>query len=141
MVSTRYSTVNIVRTIEDVLGDRPSQYQRCLSTADDRGFRSQSVLVDLHRHYPCAHCIGARRSPQQSAEFHDAHPAAYWAHLTRGFDWTTEDRIPPVLFNRILWNGLTGGRPYPVAREGQDYSVDRADVLKARTIHFEYEGQ
>jgi hypothetical protein len=75
------------------------------------------------------------------SSFHDAQPAAYWASQTRGFDWSVEDRVPAVLFNQILWKGLTGGLPYPAARNGQDFSRDRAAVLKARSIHFVYQGQ
>jgi YVTN family beta-propeller protein len=144
VVSTRYSTINIVRTIEDVLGighlNINDAYQRPMTAAFDLNQSSWTYTAITPA--PIAEALGAHaQQGSLGAGFHDAHPAAYWAHLTRGFDWTTEDRIPPVLFNRILWNGLTGGRPYPVARDGQDYSVNRADVLQARTIHFEYEGQ
>jgi hypothetical protein len=74
-------------------------------------------------------------------EFHDAQPAAYWARLTRGFDWSQEDRIPAVLFNQILWKGLAGSRPYPAARDGHDLSIERENVLKQRNAHFLYHGQ
>lgn len=83
-------------------------------------------------------------TPQQSQNgvaFHDAQSADYWANQTRGFDWSLEDRVPAVLFNQILWKGLTGGLPYPAARNGHDFSRDRAAVLKARSFHFVYEGQ
>jgi hypothetical protein len=35
---------------------------------------------------------------------------------TRGFDWRVEDRMPAVLFNQIVWKGLTDGLPYPTRR-------------------------
>jgi hypothetical protein len=44
-----------------------------------------------------------------------AHPASWWAEQTKGFDWSAEDRVPAELFNRILWRGLKGKAPYPVA--------------------------
>jgi hypothetical protein len=77
---------------------------------------------------------------QQSAlGFRDAQAAAYWACQTRGLDWSQEDRIPAVLFNQILWKGLTGGLPYPAVCSGQDLSHDRAVVLKDRSTHFLYQ--
>jgi hypothetical protein len=47
--------------------------------------------------------------------------------------------VPAVLFNQIIWKGLTGGLPYPVMRNGLDLSRDRAAILKARSIHFLYQ--
>jgi hypothetical protein len=49
--------------------------------------------------------------------------------------------VPAVLFNQILWKGLTGGLPYPAARDRQDLSRDRAVVLKARRVRFLFQGQ
>jgi hypothetical protein len=83
----------------------------------------------------------AQQQTQLGAIYHDAQSAAYWARQTRGFDWSAEDRVPAVLFNQILWKGLTGGLPYPAMRNQQDYSVDREDVLKARGIRFLYQVQ
>jgi YVTN family beta-propeller protein len=91
---------------------------------------------------PIAMALG---KPQQdsmiSPAFRDAHPASYWALQTRGFDWSVEDRVPAVLFNQIIWKGLTGGLPYPTTRNHQDYSQDRAAVLKERSIRFSYQKQ
>jgi hypothetical protein len=44
------------------------------------------------------------------------HNAAWWAAETAGFDFRGEDRINAQAFNRILWKGLMGDRPYPMAR-------------------------
>jgi hypothetical protein len=33
--------------------------------------------------------------------------------VTEGFDFSNADRVPPAEFNRVLWEGLMGGRPYP----------------------------
>lgn len=89
---------------------------------------------------PIAKELSPHRLQDRSAlEFHDAQAAFYWARQTRGFDWSQEDRIPAVLFNRILWNGLTGGLPYSAVHGGQDLSSDRVDVLKARSTHFLYQ--
>jgi hypothetical protein len=34
------------------------------------------------------------------------HDAAYWAEAAREFDFSPEDRIPPALFNAVLWKGM-----------------------------------
>ena len=43
------------------------------------------------------------------------HGAKYWAKLTSGFDFSDADRVPPARFNRVLWRGLKGGKPYPAS--------------------------
>jgi YVTN family beta-propeller protein len=144
VVHERYSTVNIVRTIEDVLGighlNLNDAYQRPMTAVFD--LNQSAWTYNAITPAPLAPALGTQtRQGELGTDFHDAHSAAYWASLTRGFDWTTEDRVPPVLFNRILWKGLTGGLPYPSGRSGQDLSHDRTAVLKARSIRFRYEGQ
>ncbi len=54
------------------------------------------------------------------------HDASYWAGVTAGFDFSDADRVPPAKFNRVLWDGLTSGKPYPAAvgRRGADESDD-----------------
>jgi YVTN family beta-propeller protein len=144
VVHERYSTVNIVRTIEDVLGighlNLNDAYQRPMTAVFD--LKQPAWTYSAIAPAPIAPTLGTQ--PQQTdlgTEFHDAHSADYWARLTRGFDWTTEDRVPPVLFNRILWKGLTGGLAYPLQRNGEDLSRNRETVLKTRTIRFSYEGK
>jgi hypothetical protein len=44
------------------------------------------------------------------------HSAAYWAAATAGFDFSEADHVPPDQFNRVLWTGLMGSRPYPALR-------------------------
>ena len=41
------------------------------------------------------------------------HNAAYWARVTKGFDFSTEDKVDPVAFNRILWQGMKGKSNLP----------------------------
>jgi len=45
-----------------------------------------------------------------------AHDAAYWDSVTAGFDFSEADQVPPALFNRVLWKGLMGDKPYPAVR-------------------------
>jgi DNA-binding beta-propeller fold protein YncE len=140
VVRERYSTVNIVRTIEDVLGighlNLNDAYQRPMTAVFD--LHQANWTYDSVTPAPIASNLG-EPAQQSQLDFHDAHPAAYWARQTAGFDWSKEDRVPPVLFNRILWRGLTAGLPYPAARNGEDLSRNRAAVLHARSVRFAYE--
>ena len=44
------------------------------------------------------------------------HDAAYWDSVTAGFDFSQADQVPPLQFNRVLWAGLMGDKPYPALR-------------------------
>ncbi len=142
VVHERYSTVNMVRTIEDVLGigylNLNDAYQRPMAAAFDLSQPSWTYTAITPA--PIATALASpRQEGQLGPVFQEAHPAGYWAHLTRGFDWSTEDHIPSGLFNQILWKGLTGGLPYPWSRTGQDYSRDRETILRTRSISFLYQ--
>jgi len=141
VVHERYSTVNMVRTIEDVLGighlNLNDAYQRPMTAVFDLNQSTWTYTAITPA--PIATVLG--KPQQESAVFQETHPAAYWARATRGFDWSVEDRVPAVLFNQIVWKGLTGGLPYPAMRNHQDYSQDRSAVLKERSVRFGYEKQ
>ncbi len=121
VVSTRYSTVNMLRTIEDVLGLEHLNLH-------DGGVRPMSDLFDLQQ---ATWSFAAKPSdvlrgtalplPPAPAgataqRLQPTHDAAWWAEKTKGFDYTQEDRIDADRFNRVLWEGLMGGRPYPARR-------------------------
>jgi hypothetical protein len=62
--------------------------------------------------------------PDQKVHYADGgdykpqHTLDWWREQTRGFDFSGEDRVPADLFNRVLWEGLVGDRPYPEQRSG-----------------------
>jgi YVTN family beta-propeller protein len=144
VVHNRYSTVNMIRTIEDVLGighlNLNDAYQRPMAAVFDLG-QSNWTYTGITPKPISAAFATSEKEVQLSPVFQDAHSAAYWARQTHGFDWSTEDHIPTALFNQILWKGLAGSRPYPSVRDRQDYTRDRKAVLKARSIHFLYQEQ
>jgi DNA-binding beta-propeller fold protein YncE len=126
VVSARYSTVNMLRTIEDVLGIEPlslnDAYQRPMSEIFDLKAKSwtftaaPSALL-ANTKLPLGHNKIGMGAHVRVALAHDAH---YWAAQTKGFDWSQEDRIPAARYNRILWEGLAGNRPYPNDRGSGD---------------------
>ena len=123
VVSDYYTTVNVLRTIEDVLGlDHLSIFDanaRPMSSVFDLDQASWSfkaepspLLADTQLPIPGILKPG-ETAPQPS------HPAAYWAKLTQGMDFSDEDRIDADGFNRIVWQGLMS-TPYPDERSGLD---------------------
>jgi hypothetical protein len=62
----------------------------------------------------------------KGADVKPKHDARYWAKVTAGFDFSDADRVPPARFNRVLWDGLMSGKPYPalVGRQIADKSDD-----------------
>ena len=119
VVSTRYSTVNMLRTIEDILGIEPlsmfDAYQSPMSDVFDLKQKIWSFAA-----MPSAALAGtALPIPHKAAKlgrhFAFAHGAAYWARATPGYDWSKEDRVDAAQYNRVLWAGIRGQTPYPRA--------------------------
>jgi DNA-binding beta-propeller fold protein YncE len=116
VVSVRYSTVNIIRTMEDVLGFGPLSLldanQPPMTAAFDLNCREWTYRAIE----PAP--LQATQLPQlpgaaRGAAWHDARNAAWWAVHTRGYDWKQADDIPTAAFDRILWRGLRMEGPYP----------------------------
>ncbi len=125
VVSAHYSQVNALRTIEDVLGTPHIN----LNTAFQR---PMSKVFDIESSGNWAYSATASTvlmtttllpapggSGNQAVTFAPGpnikprHNAAYWAKVTSGFDFSDADRVPPARFNRVLWTGMMGSRPYP----------------------------
>jgi DNA-binding beta-propeller fold protein YncE len=137
VVSTRYSTVNAVRTIEDVLGlghlNLMDAYQRPMTDVFD------ITSTGYWDFAPTASVYLKNTQLQLTSLFDDGlvkfaagpktatpvHTASWWAEKTRGFDWSKEDRVPAGLYNRILWEGLKGDAPYPAIRSHENLAPSR----------------
>jgi YVTN family beta-propeller protein len=126
VVSTRYSTVNMVRTIEDILGldhlGLNDAYQRPMTDVFDLT-QASWTYSPIASPYLASTQIAALDPTIRFAEGPAAMPTRtpeYWAEATRGFDWSAADRVPAELFNRVQWEGLMPGRPYPTLRSGED---------------------
>ena len=140
VVSKRYTTVNAVRTIEDILGtdhlNINTATQRPLSDLFDLGQREWT-----YKAVPSAYLKGTQL-PIPASEFASykrfpspTHSARYWAEKTKGFDFSREDHLyDPEKYNRIVWKGLKGNIPYPAAREGKDLRENRKTLLEKRGL-------
>ncbi len=129
VVSTRYSTVNVVRTIEDILGLQHVNLNTAYQPSMDAVFNTsqspawnyshlvssvlKSTTLNLSLLFPNAAVQFA------GGDYKSLHDAKWWAEQTRGFDFTSEDRAPANLFNRVIWKGIKSNIPYPETRSGQ----------------------
>jgi DNA-binding beta-propeller fold protein YncE len=130
VVSTAYNTLNLLRTMEEVLGFGPMNLNDALALP----------MADIFNSTPAAWTFTATPStilyctnlplPAPAQPCLNPTPNAdYWARVTKGMDFTDADRVDGALFNRILWKGLMGDKPYPAAPTGKDLRQNRAKLL------------
>jgi hypothetical protein len=135
VVSTHYSQVNALRTIEDVLGTQHmnlnTAFQRPMAEVFDikssGAWRYDAVASTVLKTTQLATALGNLGVRfAKGADLKPKHDAKYWAKVTAGFDFSDADRVPPARFNRVLWDGLMSGKPYPelVGRQIADKSDD-----------------
>jgi len=107
VVSTAYNTVNLLRTMEEVLGLAPLNLNDASASpmADvfdldqaDWSYRATPSAYLSSSTLPIPHAPGPALEP--------ARPGAWWAQQTRGMDFRVADHLDSDKFNRILWNGL-----------------------------------
>ncbi len=120
VVSTFYTTVSMVRTIEDVLGLEHLNLNTATTAPmtdifdlnqSDWTFDAQPSSVLTKTDLPLSQA--SRSQAESAAPVRISHDFRYWARKTRAFNFTEEDRVDADLFNRIVWEGLMN-RPYPV---------------------------
>ncbi len=141
VVSAHYTTVNMLATIEDVLGIGPTGINDAVLSPMAECFTTKlkpwsytaivpailrTTKLPLPPETPAEAAAALRDAPYT----HSLHTAAYWAAKTRGFDFAVEDHLNVPLFNRILWYGLMGhGVPYPTVRSGRDLRYHRSQMV------------
>lgn len=139
VVSKKYTQVNMLRTIEDLLGlDHIDVLTASESPMTDVFDISQKEWT--FDAVPSFYLYNTRLPlPPRFAKGHripkPLHDVAYWAEKTKGFDFSHEDALDdPEKFNRIIWEGLHGNVPYPTTRSGLDLRQNRAELLKKYAI-------
>ena len=138
VVSTRYTTISLLRTVEDVLGLKPMGLNDALAApmagvfdlnqAPDWSFTAKAspVLRDTQLPIPAA----AFAAPPLADAGCPSRSADYWQTAMAGQDFRVEDHLDTDAFNAALWTGLDGA-PQPTVRDGTDLRHDR-DTLLAR---------
>ena len=132
VVSTPYTTLNFIRTMEEVLGLGPLNLNDALAapmsdifntTPSDWSFTATPAAILYCSQLPL---------PASNTPCNDPTPdVTYWKRVTRGMDFSDADLVDGQAFNRILWKGMMGNRPYPSRPTGKDLSQNR-DKLLAR---------
>lgn len=138
VVSTHYATASMLRTIEEILGvHNLGVHDAGLPPMTDAFDTSQvSWTFDAT---PAPVLFNTTLPIQPPAGLNLAsipkptHDAAWWEARTKGFDFSKEDRVDPEQFNRVIWQGLMGDRPYPTTRSGADLRHNREQLLKAQS--------
>jgi hypothetical protein len=135
VVSTRYHTVDLVRTIEAVLGLGPMGLNDALAEPMADVFDPARTTWSYRARVPAV--LRTTRLPLPPATTAEAgctartRTAGYWAAAMAGQNFAGEDRLDTAAFNLALWRGLKGAEPYPSGRDGQDLRDDRAARLSA----------
>jgi DNA-binding beta-propeller fold protein YncE len=123
VISTPYSTQNMLRTICDVLGLKLLNLE--LRTArpmtevfgkdvTDWNFAARPADVLVERtDLPLPGKDVLKQHASAEAPLHDA---AWWARATSGFDFSREDLNDEAALNRVLWRGVMGDAPYPAGK-------------------------
>ena len=140
VVSNQYTTLDLVRTIEEVLGI--SQWLNL----NDALAHPMTAIFDTAQSpnapWPFAAAtpstyLHATRLPLPLAPADlivpkSTHDAKYWARVTRGLDFRDADLVDGALYNRILWRGMMGNKPYPAALARIAVHEDREKTLPRR---------
>lgn len=120
VVSTRYTTVNLLRTIEDVLGLEPMGLTDGnalpMTAVFDRHAKPlayTAIVPDVLRttELPLPPRTAQNSLPRSSETAQYEQPkrtAAYWSRVMAGQNFATEDHLDTQRFNRALWMGLRG---------------------------------
>jgi len=134
LVSTQYNTIDFVRTIEEVLGLLPMNLNDALARPMADIFNTTPSAWSFTA-VPSPYLYGTDLAPLLPARPvgmvvpKSTHNAKYWARVTKGMDFSSEDKFNFARYNRILWKGLMGNKPYPAASTGKDLRQNRKEYL------------
>ena len=140
VISTAYTTQNMLATIEAILGldheDVLTASQMPMLDCFDVNQASWSFKATPSVYLYNTQLPLPPRSAKASPIPKATHDAKYWAEVTKEFDFTREDNLKnPDKFNRIIWEGLHGKNvPYPLVRSGLDLRQNRSELLKKAGI-------
>ena len=122
VVSTPYNTLDFLRTIEEVLGLPQMNLNDALAKPMADIFNTTPIQLELH-----CHALGVSLQHQPAAASQGR--PAWWCpsrRTTRSIgrgspgEWTSRTPIGVdfYVYNRILWKGMMGNKPYPAEAAG-----------------------
>ena len=123
VVPNQYTTLDMVRTIEEVLGlnvwlnlnDALAHPMTAVFDTTQSPTAAWPFTVATPSTYLYATQLPLPPAPADLIVPKSTHDAKYWARVTRGFDFSDADLVDPVGYNRVLWRGTMGNKPYPAA--------------------------
>lgn len=137
VVSKRYTTVSMIRTMEAILGLEPSSLYAAASEPTTEVFdlnqsswSYRAIVPEILRTstLPLPARTAENSLPLTPAVIASAKPrrdAKWWQKRLGEMDFEVEDKLDTGKFNRELWKGMMGNAPYPVVRTGLDLSQTR----------------
>ncbi len=129
VVSRHYTTVSMVRTMEDVLGLSPMSLNDGLAHPMSEIFDPKQASWSFKAQVPEILRTTALPLPARTAETSSEascrapRTTAYWAKAMAGLNFDEEDHLDTTRYNRALWIGMTGKTTYP-RPTGADLSHD-----------------
>ena len=120
VVSAHYTTVEMLRTIETVLGLPPLGLNDGLARPMTAVFDTRQSSWRYTALVPNVLRTSKLPLPPGGQAALPKHDAKWWATATAGQNFNEEDRLDTLAFNRALWRGLKGGtapRTKPGARD------------------------
>jgi DNA-binding beta-propeller fold protein YncE len=141
VVSQRYTTVSMVRTIETLLGLMPSSLYSAAAAPmtevfdlNQTAWNYKPLVPDLLRtsQLPLPAATAENSLPRTArvlAFAKDTRPSAYWQKKLGDMDYMEEDKLDTPRFNRELWKGMMGNKPYPKERSGKNLRANREAFL------------
>jgi DNA-binding beta-propeller fold protein YncE len=139
-ISTNYNTVNVLRTVEDLLGIDHLNLSDANAAPMADVFTQKPDFTPYTAIIPGSLCaapvdpnlVPACLSPgaKISRRLPELHDAAWWAEKLEDFDFHDADHNDAEAYNRVLWQGIIGDVPYPTERSGLDLRKHRSRLLK-----------
>ena len=140
VVSERYTTVSMIRTMEAVLGFQPSSLFAAATAPMSEVFDLNQakwtynpIVPELLRstELPLPARAGMLSPGMKSIlAARNQHNAAWWQKKLGDMDYDEEDKLDTPRFNRVLWQGTMGNKPYPKQRSGKDLRENREALLR-----------
>ena len=138
LVSTRYTTVSLLRTIEAVLGLEPMGLNDGLAMPMADVF--DPAQAEWTYHAEASDVLRMTQLPIPPERFTakgerasldcPVRSAAWWAAAMKGQDFDSEDRLDTRRFNAALWEGLGTGLE-PAVRDRRDLRHNRSALTGA----------
>ncbi|MBN2894672.1 MAG: hypothetical protein JXK05_02100 [Campylobacterales bacterium] len=121
VINTRYTTVSMLRTIEEVLGLQPLGINDAMALPMSEAFDPkqqswsyQAIVPDVLYHTDLSLPKRSKKEPLPPKD----HDYGYWERVMAGQDFNTEDNLDAKAFNKALWNGLKS-EPLPPQLQGE----------------------